>query len=140
MIELSGAEELIQRFDKIAKPELLKQAIVDGCALVERTAKQNAPKLNGELRRSITSTIQEEGENIKGIVFTPLFYAPYVEYGTGIFAENGNGRQDVPWAYYDEQGNLHFTSGQHPHPFLRPALNENREQIVDSIGRALTND
>lgn len=140
MIELVGAEAVIEKLAKKVNPELLEGAIQSGCALVERTAKQNAPKMTGELRRSITSKIEGEGDTIKGIIYTPLFYAPYVEYGTGIFAEGGNGRQDVPWIYKDEKGELHITSGMHPNPYLRPALNENREQIVDAIGRALKDD
>jgi len=52
---------------------------------VEAEAKKNAPKGTGELRRSITSRVEDD----KGIVYTPLEYAPYVEYGTGLFAENG---------------------------------------------------
>jgi HK97 gp10 family phage protein len=101
--------------------------------LVEAAAKQKAPKGNGELRRSITSKIEADGDSIKGIVFTPLLYAPYVEYGTGLFAEGGNGRKDVPWSYKDDEGNWHSTSGMPPRPYLRPALNENREKIVNIL-------
>ncbi len=65
-----------------------------------------------------------------GMVYTPLEYAPYVEYGTGLYAEEG-GRKDVPWAYEDEEtGELIWTAGQHPSPYMRPALNENRQQIL----------
>jgi hypothetical protein len=51
-----------------------------------------------------------------------------VEFGTGLFAEEG-GRQDVPWCYQDDEGEWHSTSGMKPNPFMRPALNENREEI-----------
>ena len=86
------------------------------------------PKGNGELRRSIASRVEPQGGEVVGVVFTPLEYAPYVEYGTGIFAEE-EGRTDVPWSYQDDEGEWHTTSGQHPQPFLRPAYNENREKI-----------
>ena len=77
------------------------------------------------------------GDEIIGTVFTPLEYAPYVEYGTGLYAESG-GRKDVPWAYKDEKtGKLIWTAGQHPNPFMRPALNENRERIVGLIREGL---
>ena len=55
-----------------------------------------------------------------------------VEYGTGLFAEDG-GRTDVPWHYQDEKGEWHSTSGMKPQPFMRPALNENREKIKQII-------
>ena len=96
--------------------------------LVERSAKQKAPKGDGALRRSITSEVRQDTTELYGIVFTPLEYAPYVEYGTGLFAEDG-GRQEVPWHYQDDSGEWHSTSGMKPQPYLRPALNENRENI-----------
>ena len=124
MSEIHGLDEILERFDSLVSTNKLESALGKACALVERSAKQKAPKGNGELRRSITSKV----EGTTGIVFTTLEYAPYVEYGTGLFAENG-GRKDVPWNYQDDEGEWHSTSGQHPHPFMRPALDENREQI-----------
>lgn len=115
--------------------ETLKKA----CALVEGEAKMLAPKgRTGELARSITSKVEEVDGELVGTVFTPLEYAPYVEYGTGLYAENGNGRKDVPWAYEDEKtGELIWTSGQHPHPYMRPALDKNREKIANIIKEGL---
>lgn len=113
----------------------LRMAMGKACALVEREAKEKAPKDTGALRRSITSEVDESSGEIVGTVFTPLEYAPYVEYGTGLFAENG-GRMDVPWNYQDDEGNWHSTSGQHPQPFMRPALTENREAILNILKEA----
>lgn len=124
MSEINGIDEILERLDSLLDENKLQAALGKACALVERAAKQKAPKDNGELRRSITSKI----EGTTGTVYTPLEYAPYVEYGTGLFAENG-GRMDVPWNYQDDEGNWHSTRGQHPQPFMRPALDENREQI-----------
>ena len=116
----------------------IERALGRACAIVERSAKQNAPKGTGELRRSITSKVEEKDGEMVGVVYTPLEYAPYVEYGTGLFAENGNGRKDVPWHYQDDEGEWHSTSGQHPRPFLRPALDENREEIIRIIKEAIS--
>jgi HK97 gp10 family phage protein len=107
------------------------------CALVEAEAKKKAPKGDGTLRRSITSEVVVNEDTVEGIVFTPLEYAPYVEYGTGIFAEGGGGRQDVPWRYQDDEGNWHTTSGMSPRPYMRPALNENREKIKEILKEGL---
>ncbi len=134
-IKLEGLDRVLAAIDNIGDEQKMGQALGKACALVERAAKQKAPKGTGELRRSITSKV----ENGVGIVYTPLEYAPYVEYGTGLFAEEG-GRQDVPWHYKDDEGEWHSTSGQHPQPFLRPALNENREQILRILREALNND
>ncbi len=118
--------------DSLADEQAINAAIGKACALVERSAKEKAPKDTGALRRSITSEVA----NKEGVVFTPLEYAPYVEYGTGLFAESG-GRKDVPWNYQDDKGEWHSTSGMRPQPFMRPALDENRERIVQIIGEAL---
>ncbi len=132
-IRFEGLDGILKKLDKISSDANINQALGTCCALVERSAKQKAPKDNGELIRSITSKVEDH----VGIVFTPLEYAPYVEYGTGLFAEDG-GRTNVPWHYQDEEGEWHSTSGQKPQPFMRPALDENREQILLILKGALT--
>lgn len=135
MIEFDGLEEVLAEIEKIADTEKFEAALGKACALVEKSAKEKAPKGTGELRRSITSEV----EGTTGTIFTPLLYAPYVEYGTGLFAENG-GRTDVPWSYQDDKGVWHSTSGMKPHPYMRPALEENREKIITIIKEGLVND
>lgn len=134
-IEFEGAEKLIARLDKMSDEVALKKNLETAALLVERSAKQKAPKDTGALRRSITSKV----EGLEGIIYTPLEYAPYIEYGTGLFAE-GNGRKDVPWNYQDDKGNWHSTSGLKPHPFMRPSLDENREKIVDILKEGVMDD
>ena len=135
MIVKIDANSLLKRIDKMGSETNISAAIGKACALVEGEAKKKAPKDTGALRRSISSTVK----GMEGVVFTPLEYAPYVEYGTGLFAEEG-GRKDVPWYYKDEEGKWHRSSGQHPHPYMRPALNENREEILRLIKEGIIND
>lgn len=138
-IEIKGLEGIEVKLEDIADTNNMEQALGEVCAIVERSARQKAHKKTGDLRRSIKSKIESRAENLKGIVYTPLEYAPYVEYGTGLFAENG-GREDVPWRYKDDKGKWHSTSGQEPQPFMRPALDENREEILRILKGALLND
>lgn len=133
-IELEGLDDVLKSLGDLADTSNLESALGRACAKVEAEAKKKAPKGSGELRRSITSKVSGE----EGVVYTPLFYAPYVEYGTGLFAENG-GRQDVPWVYQDDEGEWHSTSGMKPQPYMRPALYENREEILRIIREGLTN-
>ena len=135
-IKLEGLDDVLDAID-IVDEKKLERALGRACAIVERSAKTKAPKGNGDLRRSITSKVEGSGLDMVGIVYTPLEYAPYVEYGTGLFAEEG-GRQDVPWSYQDDEGEWHTTSGQHPQPYMRPALNENRAIILRMLAEALT--
>ena len=134
MIEFEGIEEVLDSIDSLADLEGLQSALGKACAVVEASAKQKAPKDTGALARSITSKI----EDTEGIIFTPLEYAPYVEYGTGLFAEEGG--RSTPWIYKDDKGEWHRTSGQKPHPFMRPALEENREKIINILKEGIGND
>ena len=157
-IEIENIDGILERLDGIADETKMKQSIAKACMLLERAAKQNAQGLSegdGTLAGSIASRI----DDLSGVVYTPLFYAPYVEYGTGIEAEGGKGRQDVPWVYvkgsgkeggsqrsYTEQEarqtvamlrekglEAHMTYGQKPQPFMRPALDDNRQKIVEIL-------
>lgn len=163
-IKIEGLGVLFNRLDNITDPQKVRRAIGRCCAKVEGEAKEKAPKGTGELRNSISSRI--EGDT--GIVFTPLEYAPYVEYGTGLFAENGDGRKEVPWVYVEGNAtsdrakskrvytqaeaektaaylrskglDAHITSGEKPHPFMRPALINNRHEIMRILKEELFND
>lgn len=137
-LEIEGLEQFTERIQEMIDTRALERAMGKACAIVERDAITNAPKGHGDLRRSIQSKVENDGHEVIGTVFTPLEYAPYVEYGTGLFAE-GQGRTDVPWCYQDDEGEWHSTSGQHPHPFMRPALNENRERILQIIKEGIIN-
>lgn len=131
-VKVEGIDAIIEHFDKIADVRNLEKALGESCALVEASAKQKAPKDTGALRRSIESNVNINGNELIGTVFTPLEYAPYVEYGTGLFAKKG-GRKNVPWKYQDDNGVWHSTKGQHPQPFMKPSLDENRKKIVETL-------
>lgn len=134
MIKFEGLEEVLESIDRLDDIPALEGALGKACALVERTAKQLAPKDTGALRRSITSKVSGQ----EGVVYTPLEYAPYVEYGTGLFAEQG-GRKDVPWWYEGDDGQWYKTSGQKPQPYMRPALDQNRNEIIRIFKEELSN-
>lgn len=136
-VDVINLDEVLKEFEGLLDTQKLDAALGKACALVEREAKINAQAFRGtgELARSITSKV----ENHTGIVYTPLEYAPYVEYGTGLFAVEG-GRQDVPWCYKDDEGNWHTTSGMKPQPYMYPALAECREEVLRIIKEGIKND
>ena len=131
-VKVEGIDAIIEHFDKIADVRNLESALNKACALVEASAKQKAPKDTGALRRSIESKVDVNGNDVVGTVFTPLEYSQYVEYGTGLFSTKG-GRKNVPWKYQDDNGVWHSTKGQHPQPFMKPSLDENREKIKEIL-------
>lgn len=139
-VKIEGLDDVLNAITDIADGQELKTAMGKACALVVGDAVKKAPKDNGALRGSLQFEVEEKGGDIVGVVFTPLEYAPYVEYGTGLYAENGDGRKDVPWCYQDDNGEWHSTRGQKPQPFLRPALHENRENILRLLKGGLKSD
>ena len=138
-IEIEGIGKVLKRLEKLSNTENIEKAMGKACAVVEAAAKQNAPKDTGALRQSISSKVDIDGKEVIGTIFTPLEYAPYVEYGTGLFAESG-GRKDVPWNYQDDKGEWHSTSGQKPQPFMRPAVEDNRNKIIEILREGIKND
>ena len=139
MIKIEGLEGLEDIIKDMVDTDKMVAAMGKACALVEKEAKINAPKDTGALRRSISSKVEVDGKEVIGTVFTPLEYAPYIEYGTGLFAESG-GRKDVPWHYQDDKGEWHSTNGIHPCPFMRSALLDNRNRIKNILMRGMKND
>lgn len=135
-IKFEGLDKIIDKIEDFDDVREMTSAMQQACNIVEGAAKDKAPKDTGALRRSITSKVEVTGNSIEGIVFTPLEYAPYQEFGTGMFSENGNGRK-TPWVYMDDKGNYHYTRGQHPQPYMRPALAENKDKIINIIKGAL---
>lgn len=161
-IKFEGLDSLIDRIEKIDDVKPLVSAMYDACDIVEGAAKDKAPKDTGALRRSITSKVEITGNEIDGIVYTPLEYAPYVEYGTGLFAENSP--TSGYWVYVRNSSSSSnkpskrytleeakqvvaimrskgldavYTNGQHPHPYMRPALQENKDKVIGCIKGAL---
>lgn len=74
--------------------------------------------VGGALKQSLTYAVDLAKKTVT--IGSNLFYSVYVELGTGIFAEKGNGRK-TPWVWKDFNGKWHFTRGMAPRPFLRPA-------------------
>lgn len=89
-------------------------------------AKKRSPIDTGNLRGSITHETDMQEEKVR--IGTNVEYAPYMEFGTGIYAENGKGRK-TSWTYRNRQGQVVVTNGSKAQPFLRPAIEENIEII-----------
>lgn len=110
-----------------------KLGLTEAALIVEASAVSNARSQSGELRGSINHEVHEEF----AVVGTNKPYAPYLEYGTGIYAEGGGGRK-TPWVYYDEnRKQWFFTRGMKPKPFLRPSLDENKKNIFNIFVKRL---
>jgi HK97 gp10 family phage protein len=122
---------------KAVKRELERAAIrglIKASLLVEGQAVLLAPVDKGGLRDSIGHKVDES--ELVAYVGTNCEYAIYVEFGTGEFAENGNGRKGG-WVYKTPNGEVHFTYGMPPQPYLRPAFRRNQKAIRDILADCL---
>lgn len=128
--QVKGLESLYAKLGKIASDEAIMRGIQKACVRVEVDAKVNCPVDDGTLRASITHELKPS--ELKGVVGTGVEYAPYVEFGTGVYSSKGGGR-GTPWSYQDASGAWHTTVGQRPQPFMLPALEDNRDKIIKDI-------
>ena len=119
------------------KRELERAAIrglIKASLLVEGQAVLLAPVDKGGLRDSIGYKVDES--ELVAYIGTNCEYAIYVEFGTGEFAENGNGRKGG-WVYKTPNGEVRFTYGMPPQPYLRPAFRKNQKAIRDILADCL---
>ena len=84
-------DSIIIKLNKLGNASV-QDALEKACIVVETNAKNRAPIDTGNLTRSITHVVNGN----EGIVGTNVEYAPYVEFGTGLFSSQGDGRTDVP--------------------------------------------
>lgn len=119
------------------KRELERAAIrglIKAAMLVEAQAVLLVPVSTSRLRGSIGYKVNES--ELVAYVGTNCEYAIYVEFGTGEFEENGNGRKGG-WVYKDPSGEWFFTWGMEPQPYLRPAFRKNQKAIRDILANCL---
>lgn len=136
-VRLTGDRQLERQFRALGQVAVDKihEAVRAGAVIVKNDAKRRVPKRTSTLSRSIHFESKLTRTGAVAEVGTDVEYAKYVEFGTGIHAEGGIGRQ-TPWAY-KVNGRWYFTRGQRPQPYLRPALSENREAVVQEIRDAM---
>lgn len=88
--------------------------LMAGAQIVANAAREKAPVLTGTLRRSIRAEVA--GREV--LVGTELPYARRIEFGFN--AADLRGR----------------TYHQQPRPYLRPALDENRQRVNEAVANA----
>lgn len=86
----------------------------------------------GTLRNSITHTTERTRDGDSAIIGSNIPYAPYVEHGTGLYADNGNGRK-TPWTWVDENGKPHKTSGMTPRHFFKNAIADHTDEYKNIV-------
>lgn len=87
----------------------------------------------GRLRNDVAYRVF--GDDV--VVGVNVLHGPYVEFGTGKYAEGG---RPTPWVYKDDEGNYHWTAGNPAKPFLKPAVSDHAQEygniLIDSLENA----
>ena len=137
-IEFENSTELMLKLDACENIDLRKPLLKVGND-IEVAAKQNCngrfAEPTGTLKRSIRTELKGSNSVEVG---TNLEYGVYVEHGTGLYAFDGKGRASspehpIPWTYRGSDGLFHTTYGQRPKPFLIPAFNSKKHNIIKYI-------
>ena len=137
-MDLFDLSDWLEECSKNCKKEIEKE--VDRSAkMVQAQAKLLVPVDTGNLRNNINTSVKWEGNKCIGVISANTEYAPYVEYGTGIYAPEG---RKTPWVYTPDGGNtFYWTKGQKAQPFMYPAWMNTKDKIFndlsDLVGRLL---
>lgn len=95
----------------------------------------------GKLKSSITIMPLEWSNGLANMTVTSVGYGMiplYNELGTGIYAENGNGRQDG-WFYPTGDGTYRFTLGLPPKYFVRDSYEFYKDKAPIIIQQSIFN-
>ena len=121
-----NSDEVLREFLK-AKLQALQIAGL----LIEGSINPLVPVDSTGLVMSLTHKVKEN----EGAVYIGVnqAYAIYVEFGTGIYAENGGGRK-TPWYYKNDEGKWIKTVGQKPQSYMREGYNRIKSSVEDQVG------
>ena len=91
----------------------------------ESYAKMLCPVDMGNLRNSITHTMQDQPHAVEIIIGTTVEYGPYVELGTG--------------RNYEKSGGKGLFEGMKPRPYIRPAIQDHLQEYRQIVQTEMQN-
>lgn len=94
---------------------------------LEGRVKDNTRVDTGKTKASWSHKVDEH--KFEAYVGSNYENAIWEEFGTGIYALNGNGRKDVPWVYQSEDSKWHRTKGKKPSRALKLA-SDNIDSLI----------
>ena len=117
--------------------ELLMQNMELTLDHIAEKAKEKVGIGTGALRADTRSLgVEIVGDEVRGSVGNSLEHAIYHHQGTGIYAEEGNGRK-TPWVYEDPKtGEKIYTRGSKPNPYLKDTIEQEQSTISKLLGGA----
>lgn len=133
-IKLTNKNQVLNAINKsiIKQEKYTKKQILKAALNTTRYAKQNCPVDMGRLRSSIHYKITNNGYG--AYVEAATNYAVFVEYGTGRFALNGNGRT-TRWMFYSPRYGWRYTVGQRPSLFMTKAWEKEKPDFLARLSK-----
>ena len=99
---------------------------------LEAQVKRNTKVDTGKTKGSWEHIVHEH--KLEAEVGSRYKNALWEEFGTGIYALNGNGRK-TKWVYKTPDGKYHTTVGKKPRRALYNAYNTKKNQIINALKR-----
>ncbi len=154
-----GMDSLLRRLKKYENISLT-QPIGKAISYVQSAAKGSCPTHDGELRNSIFTAVEQEGDITRGTCYTNKKYSRYVEMGTGPKGQKNHdgispnvavAYTQSPWWIHESQidkavaekyhwfsidtkdGRFYQCTGQAAQPFMYPALKDNTKEVTQII-------
>ncbi|WP_333702895.1 HK97-gp10 family putative phage morphogenesis protein [Sphingobium yanoikuyae] len=124
-MKLVGFDALDRKLVKIrdaVSPQSRERSLMAGAVVVQNEARRLAPVLTGNLRDSIIVSL-DGGLNSSAVSQRRFFTAVYI----------GPSRGKGFYGHMVEFGTSHSA----PHPFMRPALDNTREEVKRAMGNSI---
>ena len=133
-----GSRKLERAFDRYKDrvERHVKKVVQDTATLIFTEVKARMPRDSGAMQDSVTLTFQDNG--LSAVIHVGAFYAIYVNYGTGIYAEGpgGSRAKKIPWVYFSEKlKRFVTTSGMRSQEFWDPAIDIGANYFTREMGR-----
>lgn len=124
-IKVDNSAEVLRELES-RKEAILEAWGQQGANYVKEIITKEGRVDTGAMRNSITHQVEDSESAV--YVGTNSEYAIYNEFGTGIYAEGGKGRQ-TPWRYVDDRGEGHWTRGMKPIHMIKNGIADHIDEF-----------
>lgn len=132
-VDVKGIEELKAALNSLGNEivDLLEEAVFDGSNVVVRAAQENSAKGGNNYPHRITGNLFRSIPEVSPVVVSKS--NTRVEMAVGSAAEYAR-RLEKGFVDTDSRGRRYH---QAPRPFLRPALDENQDEVVAAVRKKM---
>jgi HK97 gp10 family phage protein len=138
LAHVKGLSDIQKRLDTLP-PKIertaLRGGLRAGAGVIRDAARANIESESGELAASLKTKSNAKGGKVTATVYTRVFYAKFVEFGTKPHMITARGAQGLSFGGRFVESVEH--PGARPHPFLRPAMDAYAGAAVVAAGEYL---